>query len=82
MPYPYAATGPKPKSRRAGLPQLDVERIEVFKTDHPWSVKMLGRGLEIAPFPLGLASLFAGSGVGGGLLFSLWIRQYSAKRWL
>jgi hypothetical protein len=32
MPYPSAATGPKPNKRRAGLPQLEVERIEVFKT--------------------------------------------------
>ena len=42
MPYPSAATGPKPNKRRAGLPQLEVERIEVFKTLHPLSVKMLG----------------------------------------
>jgi hypothetical protein len=42
MPYPSAATGPKPNRRRAGLPQLEVERIEVFKTLQPWSVKMPG----------------------------------------
>jgi hypothetical protein len=42
MPYPSAATGPKPNKRRAGLPQLEVERIEVFKTCQPWSVNILG----------------------------------------
>ena len=42
IPYPSAATGPKPNKRRAGLPQLEVERMEVFKTVHPWSVKIVG----------------------------------------
>ena len=42
MPYPSAATGPKPNKRRAGLPQLEVERIEVFRTLQPLSVKILG----------------------------------------
>ena len=44
IPYPSAATGPKPNSRSAGLPQFYVERIEVLRSDQPGSVKMAGSG--------------------------------------
>lgn len=42
MPYPSAAVGPKPNSRSAGLPQFDVERIDVPRVDQPLSRKISG----------------------------------------
>lgn len=53
MPYPSAATGPNPKSRSAGFPQLDVLRMDVLRSDQPGSVKIDGSGcLQCAPpFP-------------------------------
>jgi hypothetical protein len=43
IPYPSAATGPKPNKRRAGFPQFDVDRIEVFSRFQPGSAKIAGR---------------------------------------
>ena len=42
IPYPSAATGPNPNSLKAGLPQLDVERMEVPRRAHPGSVYIEG----------------------------------------
>ena len=42
IPYPSAATGPNPNSLKAGLPQLDVERMEVPRSAHPGSVYIEG----------------------------------------
>ena len=42
IPYPSAATGPNPNSLNAGLPQLDVERIDVPSRAHPGSVNIEG----------------------------------------
>ena len=42
MPKPSSATGPKPNNLRAGLPQLDVERMDVFSKLQPGSVKIAG----------------------------------------
>lgn len=44
IPYPSAATGPNPNNLNAGLPQFDVERMDVFKTCQPGSKKISGRG--------------------------------------
>jgi hypothetical protein len=42
IPYPSAVTGPKPNSLRAGLPQFEVERMDVPRVAHPGSVKIAG----------------------------------------
>lgn len=42
IPYPSAATGPKPNNLRAGLPQFEVERMDVPSVAQPESVKILG----------------------------------------
>ena len=42
MPYPSAATGPKPNSRSAGFPQFDVDKIDVLSSCQPGSVKIAG----------------------------------------
>ena len=52
IPYPSAATGPNPNSRNAGLPQFDVDRMDVLRSDQPGSVKIDGRGGFPLPFPL------------------------------
>ena len=44
IPYPSAATGPKPNSRNAGFPQLDVDKMDVLSVRHPGSVKIAGSG--------------------------------------
>lgn len=49
IPYPSAATGPKPNNLSAELPQLEVDMMEVLRIDQPWSVKMEGRDLACAP---------------------------------
>jgi hypothetical protein len=42
IPYPSATTGPKPNNLRAGLPQFEVERMDVASVAHPGSVKIPG----------------------------------------
>ena len=44
IPYPSAATGPNPNSLNAGFPQLDVDNIDVLRSCHPGSVKIVGSG--------------------------------------
>jgi len=45
-PYPSAATGPKPNKRSAGLPQFEVERIDMPRVDQPPSRKTSGSAGE------------------------------------
>lgn len=42
IPYPSAATGPKPNSLNAGLPQFEVDKIDVDRSAQPGSVKISG----------------------------------------
>lgn len=42
IPYPPAATGPKPNNLSAGLPQFEVDKIEVDNSVHPGSAKIAG----------------------------------------
>lgn len=42
MPKPSPLVGPKPKWRREGLPQLEVEMMVLFILSQPGSEKMLG----------------------------------------
>ena len=42
IPYPSAATGPKPNSLNAGFPQFDVDNIDVFSVAHPPSRNISG----------------------------------------
>lgn len=67
IPYPSAATGPKPNSLRAGFPQFEVERMDVPSVAQPGSVKRVGilvnscnggevPGDEVIPF--GRGSMF------------------------
>jgi hypothetical protein len=44
IPYPSAVTGPNPNNRKAGLPQFEVDKIDVFRRLQPGSVKMDGKG--------------------------------------
>ena len=72
IPYPSAATGPNPNSLKAGLPQLDVERMEVPRRAHPGSVYIKGI-LVIQQGPLGVSCL---------CWSWRWTRQYIAYKCL
>jgi hypothetical protein len=41
-PYPSPAVGPKPNSLSAGLPQFDVDKMDVLRSSHPGSVNIEG----------------------------------------
>ena len=93
IPYPSAATGPNPNSRNAGFPQLDVDRIERFRTCQPASVKIAGSGglsRPFAPLPLdvvlvgdvGRSSASSSAAACACASRSRCSRQYSAYRCL
>jgi hypothetical protein len=42
IPYPSAATGPNPNNLSAGLPQFDVDKMDMPSCAHPGSVKIAG----------------------------------------
>lgn len=42
IPNPFEATGPNPNSLNAGLPQLEVDKIDVLREAHPESEKIIG----------------------------------------
>lgn len=43
IPYPSAATGPKPNKRSAGFPQFEVDKMDVLSRFQPGSAKIAGR---------------------------------------
>lgn len=81
MPNPSAATGPKPKSLRAGFPQFDVDRILVFSSAQPGSLKISGKGCLSDLDPDDDDEVTELSLAGAGSLISRWRRQYNAYRW-
>jgi hypothetical protein len=43
MQYPSAATDPNPNRRNAGVPQFEVDKIEVLRKSQPRLAKIDGR---------------------------------------
>ena len=75
IPYPSGVTGPNPNRRRAGLPQLEVERTDVPRRLYPGSVNIEGT------LRVDLASLTA-SESSRGVWISRWMSWYIAYRCL
>ena len=70
IPKPSEATGPNPNRRRAGLPQLEVDKMLVLIRCQPGSVNKLGRaGALFEVFEL------ASDGGEPGSVISRWRRQ-------
>lgn len=57
IPYPSPVTGPNPNNLSAGLPQFEVDKIDVDNNPQPGSVKILGM--------VSLSLLEAGTGSSG-----------------